>query len=314
MMWLENKGQDVSAGTRFGRLLAGDGIVKIPGAHNALAALLARDNGFEALYLSGGALSASLGQPDLGIMTMEELCAGVRAIVRASGLPLVVDGDTGYGESLNVMRLVKELEQAGAAAMHIEDQVLPKKCGHLKGKVLVSGEEMARKIRAAVSARSDLKIIARTDAFASEGMAGLLDRCKRYLDAGADAIFPEALTSEEAFQEVAEKLDCPLLANMTEFGRSPLLYTDRLEQFGYKMVIWPVSSLRIAARAMELFYRRLAQDGSTGPQLDKMLTRTRLYELLDYYAYEALDSAVAGPGEENENDPNNLVRTCNDRS
>ncbi len=189
-MWLDRHGGCCqSAGRKFGDLLQENRILKIPGAHNALAALLARDAGFDALYVSGGALSASMGLADLGIMTLEELCQAVKSIVRASGLPLLVDGDTGYGESLNVMRLVCELEQAGAAAVHIEDQVLPKKCGHLQGKMLVPAEEMARKVAAAVRARTDLKIIARTDAFATEGMAGLLERSQRYLDAGADAIF-----------------------------------------------------------------------------------------------------------------------------
>lgn len=194
---------------------------------------------------------------------------------------------------MNVMRLVRELEQAGAAAVHIEDQVLPKKCGHLSGKALVSAEEMARKVKAAVKARSDLKVIVRTDAFAVEGMDGLLDRCRRYLDAGADAIFPEALTSQELFQEVAEKLDCPLLANMTEFGQSPFLTAEQLENYGYKMVIWPVSSLRIAAKAMELFCQQLSEDGTAHHQLDQMLTRKRLYELLEYDQYQYLDAAVA---------------------
>lgn len=300
-MWLEDDvSQNEPAGRRFGRLLERDGILKIPGAHNALAALLAKDAGFDALYLSGGALSASMGLADLGIMTMEELCAAVRSIVRASGLPLLVDGDTGYGESLNVMRMVRELEQAGAAAVHIEDQILPKKCGHLSGKMLVPAEEMARKVKAAVAARTDLKIIARTDAFAVEGMDGLLERCRRYLDAGADAIFPEALTSAELFQEVAEKLDCPLLANMTEFGQTPYLTAEQFEQYGYKMVIWPVSSLRIAARAVELFYRQLYDDGSAEGQLDRMLTRKRLYELLEYDHYQQLDSAVAGLDQDGE--------------
>jgi len=294
-MWLKDKNSlNESAGKRFGRLLAQDGILMIPGAHNALAALLAKDAGFNALYLSGGALSASMGLADLGIMTMEELCAAARVIVRSSDLPLLVDGDTGYGESMNVMRLVRELEQAGAAAVHIEDQVLPKKCGHLSGKILVPAEEMTRKVKAAVSARRDLKIIARTDALAVEGMDGLIDRCRCYLDAGADAIFPEALTSEALFQEVAEKLDCPLLANMTEFGQSPHLTAAQLEQYGYKMVIWPVSSLRIAARAMELFYRQLAEDEDAQQQLDRMLTRKRLYELLEYDHYQHLDATLAG--------------------
>lgn len=294
-MWLDtNDHLDETAGKRFGRLLERDGILKIPGAHNSLAALLAKEAGFNALYLSGGALSASMGLADLGIMTMEELCAAVRSIVRASGLPLLVDGDTGYGEGLNVMRLVRELEQAGAAAVHIEDQILPKKCGHLSGKMLIPAEEMVRKVKAAVRARTDLKIVARTDAYAVEGMAGLIDRCRRYRDAGADAIFPEALTSEELFRDVVEKLDCPLLANMTEFGQTPYLTAEQFEQYGYKMIIWPVSSLRIAAKAMELFYRQLHEEGSASGQLERMLTRKRLYELLEYEHYQLLDKAVAG--------------------
>lgn len=294
-MWLKDRNnRDESAGKWFSRLLEQDGILKIPGTHNALAALLAKDAGFNAIYLSGGALSASLGLPDLGIMTMEELCSAVRSIVRASDLPLLVDGDTGYGESMNIMRLVCDLEQAGAAAVHIEDQILPKKCGHLSGKVLVPVEEMSRKVKAAVRARSDMRIIARTDAFAVEGMDGLLNRCRHYQDAGADAIFPEALTSQKAFQEVAEKLDCPLLANMTEFGQSPYLSADQLEQYGYKMVIWPVSSLRIAAKALERFYHQLAKDEGAHHQLDQMLTRKRLYELLKYDSCQQLVSAEAG--------------------
>jgi methylisocitrate lyase len=258
-----------------------------------LAALLAREAGFEALYVSGGAISASMGLADLGIMTSEEIVGMVRTIARASGLPVLVDGDTGYGEALNLMRLVRDFEEAGAAAVHIEDQVLPKKCGHLNNKMLIPAEAMAGKVAAAVKSRSHLKIIARTDAFAVEGLPGLLDRAKRYLDAGADAIFPEALTSVDVLETVAKTLNCPLLANMTEFGKTPYLSAEQFEQMGYKMVIWPVSSLRIAAGAMELFYRQLFADGSAEPQLDKMLTRKRLYEVLRYHEYEELDASLS---------------------
>lgn len=293
MVWLEgNAGNPVSAGQQFDQLLARGGILRIPGAHNALAGLLAKDAGFSALYLSGGALSAAMGLPDLGIMTMEELCAAAEKIVRATGLPLLVDGDTGYGEALNVMRLVHELETIGVAAVHIEDQILPKKCGHLNDKILVSPEMMAAKIAAAVKARSHLKIIARTDAFATEGLTGLIDRAKRYLDAGADAIFPEALTTAEEFQQVADSLQCPLLANMTEFGQTPHFTAEEFEAFGYQMLIWPVSSLRIAAGAMDTFYHQLAGEGTTEPQLSRMLTRKRLYELIGYHDFEDLDQAI----------------------
>ncbi len=292
-MWLTgDQSRPEPAGERFGKLLARDSILRMPGAHNALAALLAREAGFEALYVSGGALSAGMGLADLGIMTSDEVVGIVRTIVRASGLPVLVDGDTGYGEALNLMRLVRDLEDAGAAAVHIEDQVLPKKCGHLNNKMLIPAAAMAGKVAAAVKARTHLKIVARTDAFAVEGLPGLLDRAKRYLDAGADAIFPEALTSVEALETVAKSLNCPLLANMTEFGKTPYLSAEEFEQMGYKMVIWPVSSLRIAAGAVEAFYRQLAADGSAEPQLDKMLTRKRLYEVLGYSEYEELDDSI----------------------
>lgn len=293
MVWLEgNAVNPMSAGQRFDQLLVRGGILRMPGAHDALAGLLAKDAGFSALYLSGGALSASMGLPDLGIMTMEELCSTAEKIIRATGLPLLVDGDTGYGEALNVMRLVHELENIGAAAVHIEDQVLPKKCGHLNDKILIDPEAMAAKIAAAVKARLHLKIIARTDAFATEGLAGLIERARRYLDAGADAIFPEALTTAEEFQQVAESLKCPLLANMTEFGRTPHFTAEEFESFGYQMLIWPVSSLRIAAGAMDAFYHQLAEDGTTEPQLTRMLTRKRLYELIGYHDFEDLDQAI----------------------
>ena len=292
-MWLTpEKNSRKAAGERFADLLKEPMILKIPGAHNALAALLARDAGFSALYVSGGAISASMGYADLGIMTLEELSGLVRRIVRASGLPVLVDGDTGYGEALNAMRLVRELEDAGAAAVHIEDQILPKKCGHLSDKTLIPADAMARKVAAAVKARTHLRVVARTDAYAVEGLEGLVDRAKRYLDAGADAIFPEALTCRDDFEAVAKALDCPLLANMTEFGQTPYFSAQQFSQMGYNMVIWPVSSLRIAARAMELFYRELAEEGTAEPQLDKMLPRKRLYELLNYAYYEGLDESI----------------------
>ncbi len=279
-------------GDILGDLWQKPGILRLPGAHNALAGLLAKDAGFEALYISGGALTASQGLPDLGVMTLEELCCNVRSIARATQLPLVVDGDTGYGEAINTMRMVRELEAAGAAAVHIEDQVLPKKCGHLNDKTLVTTEQMAAKVAAACKARTHLRIIARTDAAGVEGLGCAIDRARAYLKAGADAIFPDALTSKEDLAEFASAFDVPVLANMTEFGRTPYLSADEFESLGYKMVIWPVSALRIAAKAMADLYQQLAAQGSVEPNLDQMMTRKQLYQLIDYSGYEELDNSI----------------------
>lgn len=273
-------------------MLAKGGIVRAPGAHNALAGLIAREAGFQALYVSGGAVTASLGLPDLGILTQEELGLVVRSLARATGLPLIVDGDTGYGEALNAMRLVRELEAAGAAAVHIEDQVLPKKCGHLNDKSLIPPDQMAAKIAAAKRAARDIVIIARTDAAASEGLEGAIARGQLYAEAGADVVFPDALTSLEQFRTFASAMPRPVMANMTEFGRTPLETASALEAAGVSIVIWPVSSLRIAAKAMEHFYAELAKDDTTQPQVDLMLTRKRLYELIGYQDYEALDHSI----------------------
>jgi methylisocitrate lyase len=268
-------------------------ILRIPGAHNPLAALLAKRAGFKAVYLSGAALSASLGLADLGLLTLDELSFFTRAICRVVDLPVVVDIDTGLGGVLNVMRTVHELEEAGAAAVQLEDQALPKKCGHLSDKQLVSVEEMAAKVAAAVRARRDLRIIARTDAAASEGLEGAIRRAHAYLAAGADAIFPEALADAESFRRFAAAIPAPLLANMTEFGRTPHFTAQQFAEFGYKMIIWPVSSLRIAARAVEELYNHLAREGSATAMLPRMQTRAELYETIGYFDYEALDSAIA---------------------
>ncbi len=294
MTWLTEAERDPRpAGDRLAALWARPGIVRIPGAHSPLAALLARRAGFEALYLSGAALSASLALPDLGILTLDELAFFTRAICRAADLPLVVDGDTGYGEALNAMRLVRELEDAGAAAVQLEDQELPKKCGHLSDKRLVSAEEMARKIAAAVRAARHLRVIARTDAVASEGLDAAVARARRYLDAGAHAIFPEALRTADEFRAFAAAVPAPLLANMTEFGRTPLLAADELAALGYKMVIWPVTSLRLAARAVEEGYAELARAGTQQALLDRMQSRADLYDVIGYHDYEALDTSIA---------------------
>jgi methylisocitrate lyase len=294
MTWLKNDVSDSTPpGERLAELWRGPGIVQIPGAHNALAGLLAKRAGFKAIYLSGAALSASLGLADLGILGLDEVCLFTRMIARATGLPLIVDGDTGFGGILNVMRTVREVEDAGAAAIQIEDQALPKKCGHLNDKWLVAPDEMAAKISAAVRARRHLRIIARTDAVAVEGIDAALARARLYREAGADAIFPEALTTEEMFRTFAREIEAPLLANMTEFGRTPYFTAKQFEDFGFAMVIWPVSSLRVAAKAIGELYECLMREGSAEPMIDRMQTRAQLYETIGYTDYEALDDSIA---------------------
>ena len=285
--------QAAPAGERFRALLARPEILQLPGAHNGMAALQAREAGFAALYLSGAAMTAQMGLPDLGIITVDEVAFFVRQLSRAAGLPVLVDGDTGYGEALNVMHMVRCFEDAGAAAVHIEDQLLPKKCGHLNDKKLADAHDMAAKIAAARKARRHLYLVARTDAVASEGMDAAIARAQRYLEAGADAIFPEALTSAEMFREFARRLPgVKLLANMTEFGRTPFFTADEFQAMGYAMVIWPVSALRVAARAQEQLFAATARDGGTHNMIDRMQTRGQLYETIGYADYEALDASI----------------------
>ncbi len=280
------------AGIRFRRLVERGGIAQLPGAHNGMAALQAKRAGFEGLYLSGAAMTASMGIPDLGMITVDEVCFFVRQVARASGLPVLVDGDTGYGEALNVMHMVRSFEDAGAGAVHIEDQLLPKKCGHLNDKKLADAHDMAAKVAAARKARRHLYIIARTDAAASEGMDGAVARAKMYLDAGADAIFPEAMTSAEMFREFASRVKAPLLANMTEFGRTPFFTAAEFQAMGYAMVIWPVSSMRVASKAQEELYAAIARDGGTQNMLPRMQTRAELYDTIGLHEFEALDASI----------------------
>jgi methylisocitrate lyase len=283
-----------SAGRRFRRLMRQPGILRLPGTHNGMAALQARKAGFEALYLSGAAMTASMGLPDLGIITVEEVSFFIRQVVRASGLPLLVDADTGYGESLNVMHAVRVFEEAGAGALHLEDQILPKKCGHLNDKKLADAHDMAAKVAAAAKARRDLVIIARTDAAASEGLDGAIDRARLYMEAGADAIFPEALNSAEMFRAFAERMPgVPLLANMTEFGKTPFFTAAEFEAMGYSMIIWPVSALRVANKAQEKLFAAIARDGGTHKLVDQMQTRVELYATIGLHDYEALDTSIA---------------------
>src|SRR5258706_2655784 len=284
---------DRPAGVRFRELLGNPGIWQLPRTHNGMAALEARDAGFSALYLSGAAMTASMGLPDLGIITMDEVAFFIRQVARASGLPVLVDGDTGYGEALNVMNMVRTFEDAGAAAVHIEDQLLPKKCGHLNDKKLADAHDMAAKVAAAAKARRHLYLIARTDAAASEGVDGAVARAKLYLEAGADAIFPEAMISREMFEEFARRVPgVPLLANMTEFGKTPFFTASEFEAMGYRMVIWPVSSLRVANKAQQNLFAAIKRDGGTHNMVDQMQTRAELYAAIRLHEYEALDTSI----------------------
>ena len=301
MTWLEGNTRDTrSAGERLQELIDRPEILGVPGTHNGLAGMLAKDAGFEALYISGGAVTASMGLPDLGIMTLEELCFVTRMVSRSTDLPLIVDGDTGYGEVLNAMRVVKELEHAGAGAVHIEDQILPKKCGHLNDKRLNTPEDAAAKISAAVKARSHLRIIARTDAAAVEGLDGAIKRANLYHEAGADIVFPDALPSEDDFRKFAESVPGPKMANMTEFGRTPYFSAKQFEDMGYDIVIWPATSMRVAAHAMTELYAHIRDNGGCEALMDKMTSRADIYDTIDYYDYEALDAGIAKtvlPGE-----------------
>jgi methylisocitrate lyase len=275
--------------------------IQVPGAPNALMARLIERYGFDAMYLSGAALTAGvLGLPDVGLLTLTELVQQTQLLTRNADVPLIVDADTGFGDAVNVERTVLELEFAGAAAIQLEDQELPKRCGHLSGKTLVEPEVMTAKLRAAAEARSDadLVIIARTDARGVEGFDEAVARAKQYLDAGADWIFPEALLDHDEFARFAHAVDSPLVANMTEFGKSPLLTLDQLADCGYAAVLYPVTLLRIAMRAAEAALGTIAHDGTQRELLDLMQTREELYDLLDYHDYEERDRSHFGVSDE----------------
>jgi len=267
------------------------GTTAVAGAWDGISATIAARAGFKALYLSGAALSASMALPDLGLLTLDDVWRAARTVIRASGLPLIVDCDTGFGEALNVMRLVKEMESIGVAAIQIEDQQFPKKCGHLNDKRLVSAEDMCRKVSAARHASDKLSICARTDA-AFVSLDEAIQRAKLYAEAGADIIFVEALTNLDDIKRVREELDMPLLANMTEFGRTPQISMSEWQALGYELVIYPVSALRVASRAMEEFYASLAEKGDAGDFLPRMMTRAELYERIGYFDYEKLDAQI----------------------
>lgn len=293
MTWLTPDPGSEPPAERLGTLLAEDRAITVPGVFNGLSALLASRAGAEVLYLSGAAFSASMGLPDVGLITLDELERVARQIVRVTGLPLIVDGDTGFGSALNVMRTVRELEAARCAAIQIEDQVDPKRCGHLEGKQVTTVEQMAEKVAAAAGAAEHLVVIARTDARATHGFDEAVRRGLAYREAGADVIFPEALETEDEFRAYAQAVPGPLLANMTEFGRSPQLSKDQLGALGYRLVIFPVSAARVAAQQVGAMYADLLRDGAQGDWLDRMMTRAELYELIGYDAYAELDRSLA---------------------
>lgn len=275
------------------RLATGE-LIRMPGAFNPLSAKLIQDKGFEGVYISGAVLSADLGLPDIGLTTLTEVASRGQQISRMTDLPTLIDADTGFGEPMNVARTVQTLEDAGVSGLHIEDQVNPKRCGHLDGKAVVDEDTALKRIRAAADARRDpnLLIMARTDIRAVEGLEAAIDRAKALVDAGADAIFPEAMADLSEFEAVRNAVDVPILANMTEFGKSELFTTTQLANIGINIVIYPVSLLRLAMGAAERGLDALAAEGSLNSSVQHMQTRARLYELLDYEAYNAFDTSV----------------------
>lgn len=266
------------------RALVEQDVVMIPGAFNALVSIAVREAGFGACYISGGATANVAGTPDIGLLTLTEVARTIREVADASGIPVIADADTGYGEVECAIRTVVEYERAGAAALHVEDQVFPKRCGHLDGKELVPAEEFAEKIAEMVAARRspDFMIIARTDARHVTGIEDAIDRANRYRAAGAEAIFPEGLQTEAEFKAFAEGSPGLLLANMTEFGKTPIIPAARFGELGYRMVIYPLSMMRLAMGEVVRGLRELRDAGSVEPMLDRMQTRKELYGLLDY--------------------------------
>lgn len=273
-----------------------EGTVVLPGVYDPLTALSATRAGARGLYLSGAAVTnSSLGMPDIALITMEEMSRRAASVCQVAHVPVIADADTGYGDVWNVARAVIELERAGLAGIHLEDQLSPKRCGHLDGKELVAPEHMAQKLRAAIDHRRDSSflLIARTDARGVEGLNGAIERARRYVDAGADVVFPEGLQSEEEFAAFRDALRVPLLANMTEFGKTPIIAVARFQELGYELVIFPVSAMRVALRAVDEFYADLLATGTQAQWLDRMRTRQELYELVEYAKYERRDATWA---------------------
>jgi len=269
-------------------------IMRFPGAFNPLSARLIEQKGFEGVYISGAVLSADLGLPDIGLTTLTEVAGRAKQITRMTELPAIVDADTGFGEPMNVARTVQEMEDAGLVGLHIEDQVNPKRCGHLDGKQVVDEHTALQRVRAAVDARRDpnFLIMARTDVRAVDGLQAAVDRAKRLADAGADAIFPEAMASLEEFAAIRAAVDVPLLANMTEFGKSDLFTVQQLADIGMNIVIWPVSLLRLAMGAAVRALDELQATGSLDAKLEEMQHRADLYALIDYEGYNRFDTSI----------------------
>lgn len=279
-----------SAGARFRKAVERERPLQVVGVINAYCARLAERAGFQSLYLSGaGIANAAFGWPDLGLTTLSEVVEEARRVTGTTDLPLLVDCDTGWGSSLTIQRAVREMTRAGVAAIHLEDQVDTKRCGHRPGKQLVSLSEMCDRVRAAVDARTDanMVVMARTDAVAAEGLDAALERAARYVEAGADMIFAEALMEPAQFRQFAESIRVPVLANMTEFGRSPLLTLDELRVLGIRLVLYPLTAFRAMSFAATQVYRTLRMTGTQADLLAAMQTREELYEVLDYHAFEA---------------------------
>ena len=294
MAWIVNQTRSQKElADEFSKLVTDPTILQIPGAHDPMAGLMAKEAGFSSLYLSGAAYTASRGLPDLGMITSTEVAERARDIIRATNLPLLVDIDTGFGGVLNVARTAVEMVEANVAAVQIEDQQLPKKCGHLNGKRLVSTEEMAQKIQAIKQVSPSLYVVARTDARAVEGIEATISRAKAYVEAGADAIFPEALEGVDEFQWMAEQIHVPLLANMTEFGKTPYYSATEFSEMGFQMVIYPVTSMRVAAKAYEEVFAQIRDTGTQKHSLDHMQKRSELYQTISYEQFEELDKSVA---------------------
>ncbi len=293
-----------SRGVVFRQLIAKEKPLQVVGVLNAYAALLAKEAGFNALYLSGGGVAAgSLGVPDLGITTLEDVLIDVRRITDACDLPLLVDVDTGFGSAFNIARTVKSLIKSEAAAMHLEDQVQAKRCGHRPGKALVSKEEMCDRIKAAVDARTDpgFVIMARSDALASEGLAATVDRTQAYVSAGADMIFAEAVTELAQYQTFVDALQVPVLANMTEFGKTPLFTVEQLASVGVGLVLYPLSAFRAMSAAALQVFQTIREKGTQESILADMQPRNELYQILNYYAYEQkLDELFKSSDPEND--------------